>query len=141
MAKPKTASWRRFFEAYAKASNGADVHAIAESYAENFIAAGPKGSASFKNDDNFLDWLQQVQAFNKQTGLESLKVAEVEEIPVSREYVMIKVTWNAVFQKLPGTPISFEISYIVQQTGDKPEIVMYISHNDQETVMKAKGLI
>ena len=140
MTTTKDKSWKAFFTAYAEAGNNPDVEVIAGFYAKDFIIASPKGSGSYKNDAQFREWLKQVQAFNKEAGMESMKVKAAKEIAICEEYTMVKVTWSATFRKMPDEPAVFDISYIVQ-TGDCPKILMYISHEDQEAVMQEKGLM
>lgn len=114
---------------------------IAAFYADSFIAAGPKGSMAFRNDEQFIQWLQQMQSFNRSHGMERMQVMEMAETPISNEYRMATVTWGAVFSKTGSTPVSFRISYFVATAAETPRIIMYISHEDQEEVMKAKGLM
>lgn len=132
---------RAFFEKYAEALNNKDINAIAGSYARQFIAAGPKGSAAYPNDETFIEWLKQVEAFNEKTGMEQMEIVHVEISPVSGEYESAKVSWRTSFRSRPGEAFSFDITYIVEKQQENYAIILFISHLDQEEYMKEKGLL
>jgi hypothetical protein len=134
-------SLRRLFEEYASTSLGPAPEELARFYGDSFLVAGPGGSAAFQNDDQFLAWLSQVHEFNEQAGMRSLEVVSVAETPVSHEYSLVRVEWGARFLKTGDELIQFEISYLLRLTQETPKIVAYISHEDQEEVMKARGLL
>lgn len=136
----KPADWVRFFTDYAAASQSGDPERVAGFYAGGFVVAGPRGSGAFQNDAAFRAWLKQVLEFNRTSGMESLEVVSTEETPISREYTMVAVDWGARFQKTGDQRITFRISYIVERIGS-PKILGYVSHEDQEEAMKAKGLL
>ncbi|QJB30574.1 hypothetical protein HF324_04070 [Chitinophaga oryzae] len=131
---------KAFFERYAAANNNNDLNSIAGFYAESFIAAAPQGNGAFKNDDSFIRWLEQVEQFNRQTGMRHLQVVNIKEMPISTGYTQATVTWGAKFEKTGDELITFDISYFLYLTGG-PKIIMYISHEDQEVVMRQKGLL
>jgi len=54
-----------FFERYSRASLGPEPERLAELYDASFLAAGPRGSAAFRNDESFLEWLRQT---SEETG-------------------------------------------------------------------------
>ena len=80
-------------------SLGKDPHALAALYADDFIAAGPKGSMVFANDKKFIEWLTQVHQFNEKTGMEKLDVIKVIDRPIGEAYTSATVTWSAFFGK------------------------------------------
>jgi len=129
-----------FFDKYARANDQNDLTVIADFYAENFIAGGPKGSSAFKNDQTFIKWLQQVQEFNKETGMGQMHIVEYKEAPISEDYRMVSIKWGTRFHKTGEELITFDISYFLY-VKTAPKIVMYISHLDQEELMKEKGLL
>jgi hypothetical protein len=132
---------RLLFAKYARASLDPDPDALAGMYADAFSAAGPTGSAVFKNDEDFRTWLRQVHEFNKQSGMQSLEVVSVRQVPIKDHHTLATVEWGARFSKTGEELIRFEISYLVRLLGDRPAILAYVSHDDQEEVMKARGLI
>lgn len=54
-----------FFDSYARANDQNNLMVIADFYSDHFIAGGPNGNAVFKNDETFIQWLQQLQKFNR----------------------------------------------------------------------------
>src|SRR5688572_14180378 len=131
--------FRDFFRRYALVSLGPEPEKLAEFYDTSFLAAGPKGGAAFKNDETFLSWLRDVHAFNKKTGLTSIAVAGIDTTPVSASYTLATVEWAAIFQRTGSAAIRFSISYLLRD--EAMRIAAYISHEDQEDVMRAKGLL
>ena len=53
---------------------------------------------------------------------------------------MVTVHWGASFKKTGDEFIEFDVSYIVQETGDEPKIILFIAHQDEEEAMKELGL-
>lgn len=132
---------RNFFEEYAKLNNRNNLLAIANYYAPSFIAAGPKGNAAFNNDESFIEWLQQVQAFNSKSGMEAMQIVGYSEAIISPNYMTVDIEWGASFRKTGQELIRFTISYFVYLSDEQPKIVMYIAHEDQTDLMKEKGLL
>nr|WP_295868203.1 hypothetical protein [uncultured Chitinophaga sp.] len=135
-----TKNLKAFFERYAAANNNNDLKGITGFYAENFIAAIPGNNGAFKNDDSFIEWLKQVEQFNRQTGMQSIEVVRLKETPISNGYTQATVTWGAKYEKTGDELLTFDISYFLYLNG-APKIIMYISHEDQNELMKQKGLL
>jgi hypothetical protein len=142
MAAAAHHSLRSFFDQYAQATNEMKAATIAGFYADNFIAAGPKGNMVFQNDEKFLQWLDQLKAFNQQTGMGQMRIVHFQESPVSGDYQMVIIEWGVTFRKTGDELITFSISYFVDITSQMPRIIMYISHVDQEERLYArKGIV
>jgi len=141
MAAAAHHSLRSFFDQYAQATNEMKASTVAGFYADNFIAAGPKGNMAFRNDEKFLQWLNQLKEFNQQTGMGKMRIVQFRESPISGHYQMVTIEWGVTFQKTGDELITFNISYFVDVTGKMPRIIMYISHVDQEDYMREKGLL
>ena len=131
---------RDFFERYAQVSLGPEPEKLADVYDTSFLVAGPKGGAAFKNDESFVAWLRGVRAFNVGIGMTSMAVVGVGEIPVGAGYTLVTVEWAATFQRTGTTPIRFSISYFLRESEAGLKIAAYVSHEDQEDVMRANGL-
>jgi hypothetical protein len=134
-------SLRSFFDQYARANHDMNASTIAGFYADNFIAAGPKGSMVFQNDEKFLQWLNQLKEFNQQTGMGNMQIVNFQESAISEHYHMVTIEWGVTFPKTGDELITFKISYFVNVTAPMPGIIMYISHVDQEDYMREKGLL
>jgi hypothetical protein len=133
-------SVRDFFTRYARVTMGPEPEQLAEFYDDSFVAAGPKGSAAFKNDELFLKWLRDVRAFNEKTGMTSMHVVGVEEIPLGSKFRVANVTWGATFERLRDRTIPFTISYVLRVTDGGFKVIAYVSHEDQEEAMRRHGL-
>jgi hypothetical protein len=134
-------SLRSFFEQYAQATNQMHAATIAGFYADNFIAAGPKGNMVFKNDEKFLQWLDQLKDFNHQTGMRNLRIVKYEETSIGKYYRMVIIEWGATFRKSGEELVTFEISYFADITKQAAKVIMYIAHEDQEDYMRERGLL
>jgi hypothetical protein len=133
--------FREYFRRYAAASLGSQPEPLAELYDQSFLAAGPKGGAAFRNDAAFLDWLRQVHDFNLKAGMTSIAAEEVVPVEVSPDYTMVAVRWVATFRKLGDAPIRFTISYLLRRSDAGYKVAAFVSHEDQEDAMRARGLL
>jgi len=131
-----------FFHAYEQAAARSDVSAIAASYSHSFLVAGPEGSATFENDESFLDWLTGVDAFNKAAGLTSMQVRSISgSQALSPVHTLAIVEWAARFEKTGAREITFRITYLLEDSGEGPKILAYISEEDQISAMQKLGLL
>lgn len=129
-----------FFQRYAHASLTSEPPAIAALYAPTFIVAGPKGSAAFANDENFLQWLGQLRVFNHEHGMQAMAPSRVQVHTLSPVHVLAQVAWSALFAKTGDRDIWFEIAYLLERAGESWKILSYVSAADQEEEMKKLGL-
>jgi hypothetical protein len=132
---------QQFFTRYAALSMGDDDRALAAVYAPSFFVAGPKGSRTFANDAQFLDWLATVRAFNREHGMRALSPAAVRETPLSPLHVLAQVRWSARFEKTGPRAIEFEIAYLMELAGESWLLLGYVSARDQDEEMRALGLL
>ena len=131
----------QFFARYAALSMADDGRALAELYAPNFFAGGPKGSMTFTNDARFLDWLAQVRAFNREHGMRDLSPAAMRKTELSPLHILAQVRWSARFAKTGGRTIEFDIAYLLERAENSWRVLGYISERDQEEEMRALGLL
>lgn len=132
---------KNFFDKYSILAHGQDLKALADCYADHFIAAGPKGIMAFSNNEKFIEWLESIQSFNKKSGLQEMTPVKVISSAIGKAYRFATVTWSVVFAGKKDQPIEFDISYILFHYGGNYKIVQFVSHEDQEEVMKEKGLL
>ena len=129
----------QLFKKYEKAFAKLEFEKIAELYTDTFISAGPEGTIA-QNKNDFLYKAKQASEFYKSIGQNSAKILSKSEIPVSKEYTMVTVHWGVTFEKTGDKVIQFDVSYIVQETGNEPKIILFITHQDEEEAMKKLGL-
>lgn len=131
----------KFFEKYAEVSINGDPGDLAEFYGKNFVVVGPKESMAFANDENFLKWLNSVQDFNNQTGLEQMNVRNVISNSVGKHTIQATVTWGVIYKKTKNEIIEFDIHYVLERFTSAMKIILYVSDDDQEQLMKQKGIL
>ena len=61
-------------------------------------------------------------------------------MPISNNYSMVVVRWGLTFDQTGNKLVEFDRSYIIQETGIEPKIILLISHEDEETAMKKLSL-
>ena len=101
----------------------------------------PEGSQAFTNDARFVEWLRQVADFNRQHGMRALEAVSIRDVPLSPLHTLAAVIWGARFEKTGSRVIQFEISYLLENTGDDWRILSYISRSDQNAEMAKEGLL
>ena len=74
--------------------------------------------------------------------LESLDVAGVRASAIDERHVLVDVDWVMRFSNTEAGPVPFRICYIVSllESGS-PKLIGYISQEDQNDLMKRRGLI
>lgn len=135
-----TRVWKAWFEGYAADAERDDPAPLAARYGEVFPAAGPGGHASFPNDAAFLDRLRRVREGNRAAGLTSMTVAATREIPLGPAFTLVTVTWESTWRATGARRITFEISYLLDTTGE-PRVLAYVSHEDHQGVMRREGIV
>lgn len=130
-----------FFEEYAKASMNQRTSEVAKFYAQDFIAASKTESLSFKNDEKFIEWLNEIFEFNKKVGIQQMRVQKIVSQKLGEYFCKATVTWSVTFSAKPDEDINFDIHYVLREVGKSFEILLYISEEDQEELMKQKGVL
>ena len=131
----------RFFDGYAKAFSRLDPEPVAGLYAECAIAAGPAYLGCTKNADELRAALTRAYSFYKKIGMESVKILGRADTAINPLHVLARVHWAAFFRKMGDEPVTFEVSYLVRLVDETPKILLFISHEDEEALIKAKGLL
>jgi len=127
------------FKQYETAFNKLDLKTIANYYADTFISAGPKGTIS-QSKKEFEEKARQAADFYRSVGQNSARIISKRIMPICNEYSMVVVRWGVTFDKTGAKPVEFDVTYIVQETGADPKIILFISHEDEEAAMKKLGL-
>ena len=130
-----------FFEEYANSSLNKKATDVAGFYAQNFMAVSRTESMSFKNDEKFIVWLDEIFEFNKKVGLQQMSVQKISSENIGEKFYKVTVTWSLTFAARPQHNIDFDIHYILKEIGKSFEILLYISEQDQEELMKKHGVI
>ena len=123
------------FKEYETAFDKLDVKTISGYCADSFISAGPKGSITQSRKD-YEKKAEQATKFYKSVGRKSAKIISKRVMPICNDYSMVVVRWGITFDKTGNKLIEFDTSYIIQETGSEPKIILLISHEDEEEAMK-----
>ena len=123
------------FKEYETAFDKLDVKTISGYCADSFISAGPKGSITQSRKD-YEKRAEQATKFYKSIGRNSAKIISKRVMPICNDYSMVVVRWGITFDKTGNKLIEFDTSYIIQETGSEPKIILLISHEDEEEAMK-----
>ncbi len=128
------------FDGYAAAFDKLDFEKQAQYFADNFMMAGPNGIVSQSKED-FLQKAGAAADFYKKVGQTSARLISIDELPINREYVMVRTHWGVTFQKTGTRPVEFDISYVVHFEKPDPKIVLAMSHEDEQEAMQKLGLL
>jgi hypothetical protein len=132
-------SVKRLFADYEKAFSALDIAKSAEFFADTFISAGPNGIITSSKAE-LLKSAEKAAEFYRSVGQQSAKILSLEETPISNEYSMVKVHWGVTFRKTGSRLIEFDVSYLVQRTGEASKIILFIAHQDEQKAMQELGL-
>lgn len=117
---------RRFFARYEEGANSFDPEWMSSLYMAEFMAGDPHGVSCGKNDDSLKASFSQRKAFFEQIGFRRAKVLNIDATPLDGRYTMAKIHWQMTFEKDPGSG---------------PKAAFWISHEDEQAVMRDAGLI
>jgi len=134
-----TAKLDQLFADYEEEFGQLDFKNIARHYTDNFMGAGPKGMV-INSKKAFLEKAREASAFYESIGQNSGRIMSKEVLHISNEYCMVTVHWAVKFDKTGDQETTFDISYIVQEINDEMKIILFITHEDEEEVIKSLGL-
>ena len=111
-------------------------------FTESFIAAGPTGVNCGRNDAGFTETLEDGYAFYRQIGTKRMSVRQVEPTPIDDAHAMVKVYWQADYEKPGGetVQIDFDVAYLMQTSGARPLIFAFVA-GDEMALYRQQGLI
>jgi hypothetical protein len=133
----------QFFARYEEGANSFDPDLVCSQYTAEFMSGGPKGVMCGRNDEGFRKAVVQRHAFFQQIGFKRARILDLQETPLDDRYTMAKVHWEMTFEKQPGKPLVFRfyITYFLFDPGSGPKVTSWISHDDEQEVMRNAGLI
>lgn len=132
-----------FFARYEEAANTFDPELMGSLYMSEFMAGDPNGVSCGRNDEKLRASFVQRKAFFSQIGFQRAKVLDVAATPLDDRYTMAKVHWEMTFEKEASKPLDFRffITYFLFDQGSGPKAAFWISHEDEQQVMREAGLI
>jgi len=130
----------KLFKEYEKAFSSLDVKKNASFYADTVISAGPDGFIITQKKD-LVATAKSTADYYRSIGLTSIKMKNIEEAPICAEYSSVKVEWEATrYEKGKKSPFLFTVSYIIKKNQERPVILLFIAHQDQEDVLRLLGV-
>lgn len=132
-----------FFARYEEGANSFDPDLMTSLYTAEFMAGDPDGVSCGRNDQALRDAFIQRKEFFRKIGFKRAKILHVAATPLDEKYTMAKVHWHMTFEKQPGHPLDFRffITYFLHDPGTGPKAAFWISHDDEQRVMKEAGLV
>ena len=134
-----------FFARYEDGANSFDPELVASQFTDPCMGGDPNGVASWRNDAAFRAAIPQRQRFMQGIGFRFARVLDVAATPLDDRYTMARVHWHLRFEKTPGAPqdFRFHITYFLfdPDSGTGPKVAFYISHEDEQQVMREAGLL
>ncbi len=136
-----------FFESYANLYNralaGENVFGdIATRFSPRFIAAGPEGVSTGKQDAAFRRQLGKMYAFYRSIGTQKMTAKRVETTPIDASHMMAKVFYCGQYSKPDGTDlkIDFNVTYFLDVSTNKPKIFGFVA-GDEMGLYRQHGLL
>ncbi len=129
------------FTTYAHAFSTLDAEAVLDVFADCCIAAAPQFVGCTKSQEELRSAVTQLYEFYANIGLEAAKLVTLTETPLDDHYSLVKVEWATYFRQLGNEPLTFEVTYIIQTSAETPKIILFISHGDEQAVMRENGLL
>ncbi|MCD9085221.1 hypothetical protein [Stenotrophomonas sp. SY1] len=132
-----------FFARYEEGANTFDPDLMCSLYTDAFMAGDPNGVSCGRNDQALREAFVQRKAFFAQLGFRQAKVLGIDATTLDAHYTMAKVHWLMVFEKQAGhrQEFRFFITYVLYDDGSGPKAAFWISHEDEQRVMREAGLI
>lgn len=141
---PREQRVEAFFREYEAAATSLDPDRVSRHYpADGYVEAGPNGSAVVANDESFREALVQKRRFFRDTlGFRAAQLLVVDQSELSDDYQLATVRWRMEFQPSVSASIDaeFDITYVVR-LDETPQIICYVSHQDEGALLRAKGLL
>jgi hypothetical protein len=132
-----------FFARYEEGANSFDPDLMISLYTAEFMAGDPNGVSCGRNDQSLRDAFIRCKELFRQLGFKRAKILHVGATPLDEKYTMAKVHWQMTFEKQIGYPLDFKffITYFLYDQGSGPKAAFWISHDDEQRVMRKAGLI
>lgn len=119
-----------------------DMDAVMTGFARVVLDVTPAGSRVIDNDGEFRGEIRERIDWLRQAGMRSIKVLEIDPIPLGAGYAMVKVRWSVWFTPNgePGFVEEFLVDCLMHPTDNGMEIVAFIAHDDDNAMYHRMGL-
>lgn len=127
-----------FFHDYGAAAF--DAQKVATFYGEFAVASTPAFVGCLKGGKEIREAFENIAGYQKKTGLISMKPAHVDTVELDERHLLSKVTWTALFEKTGDRPINFDVTYLLRKETPRPQILLYIAHQDETKMREELGI-
>lgn len=142
MATALVERMQHFFDTYASASLSGDAKAVSGAYFPTYLEAGPAGVEAFRVDDDYRKALGSKAAAMAAMGLSRSAVSVEAVTAIAANCVLVDTEWRLRFEPAdrPAAETAFHISYVVRDPEGNPQILLAISHEDEQQLLADLGL-
>ena len=136
--------FRRYAEAYeASLGDHVETERIRAFFANEFMGLSIAGGINVgKNDETFVEALQQGFAFYKGIGTTAMRVIGVDFGQLAENHDRVRVSYVAGYRRKDGTvlDIEFDVVYLLQRQQAGPKIFAFIA-GDEFGAYRKHGLV
>ncbi|MBT2750089.1 MULTISPECIES: hypothetical protein [unclassified Lysobacter] len=131
-----------FFAKYEEGANSFDPDLLASQYTDCFMSADPKSTFCIRNDTKLREAAIEREKLFHNLGFKFAKIIGKDVTRLDDNYTMVKVHWHLRFDNPSAKQSDFKFfnTYFLSTTGAL-KVVFYISHDDEQKVMKDAGLV
>jgi hypothetical protein len=136
-----TESITTFLRSFDRTSNTEEVTALAQRFAEKFVAAGPDGATVANRQDFELALPRRKKMFDD-LGCRSTKLDSAVVTKLDDRYSMAEAIWRMTFAHGEGqiSDVLVRSTYILD-TKDELKILFYLSHQEITAVLRKQGIL
>ena len=137
---------RRLFERYETFFNRSlgddvDINELASLYASEFIAAGPAGVRTGKNDGQFRQAMAQGYDRYRTIGTKEMRIRDIRLSAIDPLHGLAHVAWTATYARndRPDVTIDFDVHYLIQMLDGEPKVFGWVS-GDEQALLRKHGI-
>ncbi len=131
-----------FFQSVEHETIAGDMAALAERFAESFLAASPSG-AKVAQRSVFTQGMPARKALFDKLGCRSTRLIALETTKLDARYTLAKTRWQLTFERegVERQEVFADSTYIVDGGEERFQIILYLTSQDLPTVLKERGII
>ncbi len=110
-------------------------------YGDFAVASTPSFVGCLRGAEEMAAAFSQVADGQRRTGLIGMKPGRVDATELDAFHLLVKVQWNAQFEKTGDQVIEFDVSYVLRRMEKGFQILLYISHQDEVEMRRELGIL
>lgn len=130
--------YKDFFKRYGESYS--DGEKLAAFYGDCALATTPEFVGCLKDRKDVRKALSGIAHYQEKTGMTSMVPLHVQANEIDPRHAIVKVHWGAKFKKTGDQEIVFDVSYLVRHEKGKEQILLIISHQDEQKMRQELGL-